>query len=57
MASDAAGRQTDFGEKLVYWLALVLVIVGLLNAMPGIPGIDEAFAGHGLLADGALEAR
>ncbi len=45
MASDATGRQTDFGEKLVYWLALLLVIVGLLNAMPGIPGIDDAFAG------------
>jgi len=45
MANDATGRQTDFGEKLVYWLALLLVIVGLLNAMPGIPGIDDAFAG------------
>lgn len=33
----------DTGERLVYWLALILVIVGLLNAMPGIPGIDSAF--------------
>jgi len=38
-------KQQDFGEKLVYWLALLLVIVGLLNAMPGIPGIDDAFEG------------
>lgn len=34
----------DAGERLVYWLALLLVIVGLLNAMPGIPGIDDVFA-------------
>ena len=32
----------DRGEKFVYWLALVLVIVGMLNSMPGIPGIDSA---------------
>ncbi|MBX2883575.1 MAG: TRAP transporter large permease subunit [Granulosicoccus sp.] len=38
-------KRLDLGEKLVYWLALLLVIVGLLNAMPGIPGIDDAFAG------------
>ncbi len=47
MSSDspASATQVDLGEKLVYWLALVLVIVGLLNAMPGIPGVDDAFAG------------
>ncbi len=47
MATEAPARtqQTDLGEKLVYWLALLLVIVGLLNAMPGIPGVDNAFAG------------
>jgi len=38
-------KRPDLGEKLVYWLALTLVIVGLLNAMPGIPGIDQAFYG------------
>ena len=32
----------DRGEKVVYWLALLLVIVGMLNSMPGIPGIDQA---------------
>lgn len=36
-------ERKDAGEMLVYWLALLLVIVGLLNAMPGIPGVDEAF--------------
>ena len=38
-------KQNDLGEKLVYWLAFVFVVVGLLNAMPGIPGIDTAFEG------------
>ena len=37
--------RADLGQKIVYWLALALVIVGLLNAMPGIPGIDDAFSG------------
>ena len=32
----------DRGEKIVYWLALLLVIVGMFNSMPGIPGIDQA---------------
>ena len=47
MSSEAPVRATraGSGEKLVYWLALLLVIVGLLNAMPGIPGVDDAFAG------------
>lgn len=31
----------DRAQKIVYWLALGMVIVGLLNAMPGIPGIDS----------------
>jgi len=38
-------KQPDLGEKLVYWLALLLVIVGMLNAMPGIPGMDKAVSG------------
>jgi len=47
MSTDAPARTqfSDPGEKLVYWLALLLVIVGLLNAMPGIPGVDNVFAG------------
>ncbi|MFD0916221.1 TRAP transporter fused permease subunit [Pseudahrensia aquimaris] len=43
-ASSAQVEQTvpaDLGQKIVYWLALALVIVGLLNSMPGIPGLDE----------------
>ncbi|MEP4290822.1 MAG: TRAP transporter large permease subunit, partial [Rhizobiaceae bacterium] len=47
MSNEAPAQRdrADLGEKLVYWLALALVIVGLLNAMPGIPGIDDGFAG------------
>jgi len=43
--ASAPSQQTDLGQKFVYWLALTLVIVGLLNAMPGIPGVDTAFSG------------
>ncbi len=35
----------DLGHKVVYWLALSLVFIGLLNAMPGIPGVDKAVEG------------
>ncbi len=47
MSSEAPARteRVDLGQRLVYWLALALVIFGLLNAMPGIPGIDEFFSG------------
>ena len=31
----------SIGDKAVYWLALGLVIVGLLNVTPSIPGWDE----------------
>jgi hypothetical protein len=26
---------------LLYWLAVALVVIGLINAMPGIPGLDD----------------
>ncbi len=29
------------GRKIAYWLALALVIIGLINATPGIPGLDD----------------
>jgi len=38
-AVDAA--RDDLAQRAVYWLALLLVFVGLVNAMPGIPGLDE----------------
>lgn len=43
--SVADNTPKDWGEKLVYWLALALVLVGLANAMPGIPDLDDWLAG------------
>jgi len=43
--ASAPEARADLGLRIVYWLALALVIVGMLNAMPGIPGIDDAFSG------------
>ncbi|WP_415404256.1 TRAP transporter fused permease subunit [Tateyamaria sp. SN3-11] len=40
MSEDEDITAKDRAQKIVYWLALGMVIVGLLNAMPGIPGID-----------------
>ena len=47
MSNDSPPRaeRGDIGQQIAYGLALVFVLVGLLNAMPGIPGIDDAFAG------------
>ena len=30
-----------FSERIVYVLAIAIVLIGLLNAMPGMPGIDD----------------
>ena len=37
--ADAAISRT--GGRLLYWLALILVVVGLINAMPAIPGLQD----------------
>lgn len=34
----------SFSARFTYWLAFAFVVVGLLNAMPGIPGLDALFA-------------
>lgn len=39
--TDASLISKDQGQKLVYWLALILVVVGFINATPGIPGWDN----------------
>ena len=33
--------EQDFGLKLVYWLTVAMVIIGLTNMTPGIPGYDD----------------
>jgi hypothetical protein len=40
----SAPRAGFFTARFGYWLAFAFVIVGLFNAMPGIPGLDEWFA-------------
>lgn len=34
-------RQESMVTRLIYWLAVFFVLLGMLNAMPGIPGLDQ----------------
>ena len=34
-------HRKGLSQRIVYFLAITLVLIGLLNAMPGIPGIDD----------------
>ena len=38
-AADA--DKAEAARGVLYWLALALVLIGLLNATPGIPGLDD----------------
>ncbi len=40
-ATVAKVDENSFATRMVYILALFLVVVGMLNSMPGIPGIDN----------------
>ncbi len=54
--SDHAQPETpkpDFGQKILYPLAIAMVLIGLINATPGIPGYDD-FAARITGTDGAL---
>ena len=39
--SEREGLASSLAPRLVYWLAIFLVILGMINAMPGIPGLDQ----------------
>ena len=52
-APAAPEPKRDFGLKLVYVLTVLMVIIGLINSTPGIPGYD-AFASRVLGSEGAL---
>ncbi len=39
--ADQAQRSARM-NPLLYWLAIALVLIGMVNAMPGIPGLDQA---------------
>ncbi len=36
-----AAARGGLGRRVVYFLSTALVVIGLLNAMPGIPGLDD----------------
>jgi len=37
----AAKNESGFVHMLLFWLAVGLVLIGMINAMPGIPGLDQ----------------
>ena len=39
--SGTSGAKTGVANTVLYGLAVAIVVVGLLNSMPGIPGLDE----------------
>ena len=43
-SSQQSTADQDFGMKLVYWLTVAMVIIGLINMTPGIPGYDDLAA-------------
>ena len=40
-SSGKINQTEDFGMRLVYWLTVFMVVVGLVNMTPGIPGYDD----------------
>lgn len=40
-ASVEVKAQTGLATRMVFWLSIFFVILGLINAMPGIPGLDQ----------------
>ena len=44
VATKDGGVAQDFGLKLVYFLTVLMVVIGLINATPGIPGYDDLAA-------------
>ena len=42
--SDSKSEQKSTSLRLLYWLAVAMVFVGLLNSTPGIPGYDNLVA-------------
>ncbi|MGX9354704.1 TRAP transporter permease [Roseobacteraceae bacterium S113] len=43
-ASPAPTPRPDIALRLLYWLSIAMVVVGLINATPGIPGYDALAA-------------
>jgi len=41
---DAVGMPRSFSLKVLYWLSVAMVLIGLFNSTPGIPGYDNLVA-------------
>ncbi len=41
---DAVGTPRSFSLKVLYWLSVAMVLIGLFNSTPGIPGYDNLVA-------------
>ncbi len=41
MPEAAASEETGLAKKIAYGMALAMVIVGIVNSMPSIPGLDD----------------
>ena len=39
--NDPAVQPKSFAKLLVFWMAVFFVVVGMVNSMPGIPGLDR----------------
>ena len=42
--ADQVAEKADLGMRFVYWLTVTMVVVGLINMTPGIPGYDDLAA-------------
>lgn len=42
MSDTPAPSQSRFSSRALYWLAFLLVVMGLSNSIPGLPGLDAA---------------
>ena len=43
--AEHASPQANFAQKVALTIALVLVVIGLMNTLPSIPGLDGLVAG------------
>ena len=39
--NDPAVQPKSFAKLLAFWIAVLFVVVGMVNSMPGIPGLDR----------------
>ncbi|MDE0696800.1 MAG: C4-dicarboxylate ABC transporter, partial [Boseongicola sp.] len=40
-AESATRESRSIAGRLVFWLSVFFVVLGMINAMPGIPGLDQ----------------